>query len=263
MFEPGFDQAAGLRGQGARPVPVLIPVASPAQPALAFDLMCTLASHLTALGHAVVIVDGTATEMDDHQTRYGARLGLLNALHDPSIASLGRPTADADWLVMPARMGLQALQQTARISGPSVALSRLLSPFASGAILLLFAPATDLADLLEGLSARPLVPMLTQAKATLQAYSALKDLAAAGLSPVLVYQDTHDAAHQAPLLKMIATVQSTALKHMGVPVEAWPYSQWGTRVLEIAIGSHPPARRGHDDPARPASHAVATPTYWS
>ena len=263
MFEVGFDQAAGLRGQGKRGGPVLIPVASPTQPARAYELLCALAAHLTALGHPVVIVDGTATESNSGRINEGSHLGLLRALQDPSVAGLGRPADDADWLVLPSALGLQALQQTARASGPAVALSRLLSPFASGVILLLFAPATTLTGVLEGLQARPLVPMLVQPQATIDAYSALKELCAAGLSPVLMFQDTHDAVHQAPLQKTIATVQATALRHMGLAVDAWPYSQWGARVLEIALGRQQTSDSAQHHFTQPAGHSAAHPMFWS
>ena len=101
MFEPGFDQAAGLRAEVPAGSACLVPVASPAQPARAFEWLCTLAGALAAQGRAVVIVDATARESGAQEPRVGAHLGLLRALQDPSIANLERATDGADWLVMP------------------------------------------------------------------------------------------------------------------------------------------------------------------
>jgi hypothetical protein len=163
MFDIGFDQAAGLRGNAVPAIgPSLMPVASPAQPARAYEMLCTLAAHLTALGRAVVIVDGTATEATARRSNDGSHLGLQHALNDPSIAGLDRPVDHAEWLVMPGALGLQTLQQTSQAAGAAVAVARLLSPFAPGALVLLFAPAFVLGQLLGGLPAHALVPVLNQ-----------------------------------------------------------------------------------------------------
>ena len=117
MFEPGFDQAAGLRSdaQRAMPGPSLMPLASPALPSRAFEWLCQLAVDLADAGHPVVVIDATATE------RAGLPDGLLGALNDASVAHLGPACARGDWLVMPGRRGLQALQATARAAAAPVA----------------------------------------------------------------------------------------------------------------------------------------------
>jgi hypothetical protein len=80
MFEHGFDQAAGLRGEPPRAGAGLMPVACPAQPARAYEMLCTLAAHLTALGREAVIVDGSAPEASDRRSGHdGSHLGLLHA----------------------------------------------------------------------------------------------------------------------------------------------------------------------------------------
>jgi predicted kinase len=67
-----------------------MPVASPAQPALAYEVLCTLASRLTGLGDPVVILDGTAFEARRRATARRFHLGLQHALlQDPSISGLG------------------------------------------------------------------------------------------------------------------------------------------------------------------------------
>ncbi len=263
MFEAGLDQAAGLRGHATRGGPVLIPVASPAQPGRAYELLCALAAHLSDQGHAVVILDGTATESERRHSRDGSHLGLLHALQDPSVSGLARPADDADWLVMPAALGVQALAQTVRAGGAAVALSRLLSPFSGGAVLLLFAPAPALAELLEGLPARPLVPLLNQPQATIDAYSALKHLFMAGLAPVLMHQDMGGAVAEQSMQKTMATVQDCALRHLGQTVEAWPCSRWGSRVLEIALHRAPASGVPHPHYGAVLPERRAASMQWS
>lgn len=263
MFDIGFDQAAGLRAQAAALASAtLMPVASPAQPARAYELLCTLAAHLTALDRAVVIVDGSATESDSAQRGDGGHLGLLRALQDPSIAGLARPVDSAEWLVMPGARGLQSLLQTAQAGGAEVALSRLLAPFASDALVLLFAPAHTLGQLLCGASARVLVPVLEQAQATIDAYGAVKSLHAAGLTPVLAPLAEQDPAPTLPLQQLTDTVTDCAQRHLGLALDAWPVATWGHRVLDAALA---PALRGHrtSPGAQPANRrpgATATRT---
>lgn len=264
MFEPGFDQAAGLRGDAPARGPVLMPVASPAQPARAYELLCTLAASLTAQGRAVIVVDGTATEATSRDRHDGAPLGLMRVLQDPSVAHLDRPTDDADWLVMPGAVGLRALRETARAAGAQVALSRLLTPFAPGVLVLLFAPAFSLAGLLQGLTARALVPVIEQPQSSIDAYGAVKLLHSAGLSPVLA-----PLASSAPaaLQTVVNTVADTAQRHLGLPLESWPAATWALRVQESAIARPRPAHtHGYHGLVPGALHAgrpAAAHSLWS
>lgn len=274
MFDLGDDQAAGLRSRPVpRPGPRVMPVASPAQPARAYELLCTLAAHLAALDHAVVIVDGTATETPARRHRDGAHLGLLHALQDASIAGLEQPADQAEWLVMPAALGLQALQQTARLAGPEVALARLLAPFAAGVLVLLFAPPQALVPVLAGLPARVLVPVLDQPQATIDAYGALKLLHAGGLSPVLAPLPAGDGTTRMPLQQAVDTVSDCAQRHLGLAVDAWPLNTWGLRVEECALGQtgHHTGRsrspgtthQGHSPGLAVNRRAAASQTLWS
>jgi hypothetical protein len=262
MFEPGFDQAAGLRGEAPVGGPVLVPVSSPAQPARAYEWLCTLATALTAEGRAVVIVDGTASEASRHD---GAQLGLMRVLQDPSIAHLEHPMEGADWLVIPGAAGLQALQETAQAAGSEVALSRLLTPFASGAVVLLFAPAFSLAALLYGLGARALVPVIEQPQSSIDAYGAVKLLDAAGLAPVLA-----PLASGAPasLQTVVHTVIDTAQRHLGLSLDSWPVATWALRAQESAI-ERPRPTHAHGyhglvpGASRTGRSTAAAPSLWS
>lgn len=254
MFEPGFDQAAGLRAEPPSSGPVLMPVASPAQPARGYEWLCTLAASLAAEGRSVAIVDGTAHES------HSSDLGLMRVLQDPSIAHLERPADGAtDWLVMPGAAGLQALQETARAAGGRSALSRLLTPFASGVVVLLFAPAHALAGLLQDLNVRTLVPVIEQPQSSIDAYGAVKLLAAAGLVPVLAPL----ASRGAPALQTVVhNVIDTAQRHLQLALDCWPAHSWAQRVQESAIAR--PARAmnlAHGYPGRFAP--AAAPSLWS
>lgn len=230
MFDIGFDQAAGLRSESLGHGPSLMPLASPAQPALAYEVLCKLASRLTALGEPVVILDGTACEAVSAQAHDGSPLGLQRALQDPSISGLERPADDGEWLVMPAARGLQTLRLTAQTGGADAALSRLFAPFASGVTLLLFAPAFDLAGILGGISGRALVPVLAQPQATIDAYGAVKVLHGAGLSPVLAPLDSTDLAARVPLQQVVRSVTECAQRHLGLALDHWPEATWAQRV---------------------------------
>lgn len=232
MFEHGFDQAAGLRGESRSGGPCLLPVASPAQPARGHEWLYMLAGCLANQGRSVVIIDGNAVEAGAGQREGGRPLGLLRALQDPSISQLEHPSDLADWLVMPGARGLQALQETAQVAGASVALSRLLAPFAPGVIVLLFAPAFGLANLLPGLNARAMVPVLDQPQAAIDAYGSVKQLHGAGLAPVLAPLASGGAQALQPL---VATVTDCAARHLGLKLESWPAHTWGQRAQASAI----------------------------
>ncbi len=232
MFEPGFDQAAGLRAEVPSGSACLVPVASPAQPARAYEWLCTLAGTLAAQGRAVVIVDATAHESSARETRDGAHLGLLRALQDPSIANLEKAADGADWLVMPGAQGLRTLRETAHAAGAQAAVSRLLAPFAPGVLVLLFAPAFDLTGLLPALRARALVPVIEQPQASIDAYGAVKLLHTAGLAPVLA---PLASGTPASLQVVVNTVIDTAQKHLGLNLESWPAASWARRVQAGAI----------------------------
>ncbi|MCW5655620.1 hypothetical protein [Hydrogenophaga sp.] len=261
MFEPGFDQAAGLRAEAASASPCLMPVASPAQPARAYEWLCTLAGELTAQGRAVAVVDANASETP----RAHPAPGLLQALQDPSVAGLEHASDGGDWLVMPGAQGLRALRETAHAAGAENALTRLLAPFAPGVLVLLFASAFDLADLLPGQRARALVPVLEQPQSSIDAYGSVKLLHGAGLAPVLA-----PLASGAPaaLQTVVSTVAETAQRHLGFKPETWPAASWAQRVQAGAIerprlASANDSRLGLGPSAWQAGRARAAQPLWS
>jgi hypothetical protein len=265
MFEVGCDQAAGLRADPVRSGPAVMPVTSPAQPALAYELLCSLAAQLKALGRWPVIIDATATEARERRPNDGNHLGLLHALLDPSVSGLGRPGDGHEWLVMPGALGLRTLQQTALAAGGTVALSRLLSPFSAGSLLLLFAPVHALTPLFGGLSTRVMVPLLPQHQSSIDAYGAIKLLHMAGVAPVLAPLDHHS---HTSLSQVQATVADCAQRHLGLEIESWAEPLWAQCVQECALTR--PVRRDTFHGLRDARfaglggpQAGVLPTLWS
>lgn len=250
MFDVGDDQAAGLRVATVSQGPTLMPVASPSQPARAYELLCSLAAHLKSLGHQPVIIDATAMEVVERRANDGSHLGLLHALQDGSVAGLGRPASGHEWLVMPGALGLKALQQTALNAGPAVALSRLLAPFASGALLLLFAPVHEMTPLLAGLEARVMVPVLAQPQSSIDAYGALKLLHMAGVGAVLAPLESETS--DTPLQQVIDTIADCAHRHLELAVDIWSEPVWAQGVQASALAR--PVR--HD-----TFHGLRAPRY--
>lgn len=233
MFENGSDQAAGLRAASQRHEAVMMAVASPAQPARAYEMLCHLAMGLKQLGRLPVIIDGTAAEAGERRENDGSHLGLQHALTDASISGLGHAGDGHEWLVMPGATGLRTLQQTALAAGGAVALSRLLSPFAADTVLLVFAPAHEVSPLTSGLNARVLVPVLPWPQAAIDAYGAVKLLHMAGAIPVLAPMNTDPA--EMPLEQVIAGVNECARRHLGIEPERWNPPVWATAVQECAL----------------------------
>jgi len=258
MFEIGHDQAAGLRATPLPPPGVrVVPVSSLSQPAQAYELLCTLAAHLTALHETVVIVDGSAAESSGRSPQPGSHLGLLHALQDPGISGLEHAPHGSEWLVMPGALGLEALAQTAQLAGPEVALSRLAAPFAPGVCVLVFAPAHLLAAVFGGLDARALVPVLDQAQTTLDAYSALKLLHLGGVAPVLAPLPDRMGQGSVPLQQAVDTVVGCAQRHLGLVLDVWPQASWGPRAQACALT---PAASRAASARRASTHS---PVLWS
>ena len=236
MFEIGHDQAAGLRAGPLPPPRVrVVLVSSLSQPTKAYELLCTLAAHLTAMQETVVIVDGSASEASGRSPQPGAHLGLLHALQDPAIAGLEHAPQGSEWLVIPGAIGLQALAQTEQLAGPEVALSRLAAPFAPGVCVLVFAPAQLLAAVFGGLDARALVPVLDQTQGTLDTYSDLKWLHLGGVVPVLAPLPDRMGRGSVPLQQAVDTVVGCAQRHLGLVPDVWPPISWGSRALASAL----------------------------
>lgn len=238
MFDPMYDQAAGLRSVRTPGAVKLVPVALGRDTATAFDMLWMLGAGLSVLGHGVVALDAATREHD-------ARPGLAQQLRSDA-AEAADGTADDSLHILAAQAGLEDLLGTASSLGTSAALSRLAGCFAADTVVLVLAPKEWLSVLFEDTGARPLVPFSLQPTGVVDAYSATKVLLQAGnLQPVLVPvrgEGPQDMERQA-----LGVLLDTARKHLGTQPDCWPLpdprpgesrdvlSQWMLRIVESAL----------------------------
>lgn len=267
MFDPGVHQALGLQRSRLYEGPVMLAVASPADPAQGYDLLWELGSQILAVGRVPVVLDAHAQESPLHAERFTGSQGLLQVLHDTSIVNIERGGASAEWLVMPAYQGLKTLQATATAGGPRLAISRLLAPFASSVVLLMYAPALSLAPFLRGMRATGAIPVQPSAESGLSAYGAVKVLVQAGVTPVLLpAADIRGGkGASARLAKVVRNVGECAERHLSLPVAVWPRESWGYLAVDGATGA---SMNWGESEAEIHSLAlekfgVGGPTYWS
>lgn len=236
MFDPMYDQAAGLRSACAPAGVRLIPVVLSRDTATAFDMLWMLGAGLSVLGHHVVAMDATSHEEP-------GRPGLMKQL-------LGAPRLpqeeDTHLNILSAYEGLESLLKTATTQGARVALGRLTAMFNADAVVLVLAPKEWLSVLFEESGARPLVPFSLEPHGVVDAYGATKVMVqGAGLAPILVPVSSSgpvEVERQA-----LQVLLETARKHLGVAPECWPapesrpghsgdqVSQWMLRIVDSAL----------------------------
>ncbi len=227
MFDPMFDQAAGLRAVGMPGAVRLVPVVLSRDVDTAFEALCLLGDGLRALGYPVVALDASCLERP-------GRVGLSSLLHagaDAPRVNSARLTPGADpaghgWPSLPAQNGLNSLLRLAASQGARHALTRLAAVFALNTVVLVLAPKEWLSVLFEDSAAQPLVPFALQPSGVVDAYSAIKVLSqAGGMQPVLfpVANDLPDEVAQ----RSMEALLDTADKHLGFQPECLP---WGAGV---------------------------------
>lgn len=235
MFDFATQQASASIQSALSDTAWVFPVAATARPGQGYEVLCTLASQLSAAGREVVIIDGSAQEVSLRRSGDGHHFGLVHALEDTSIVGLGAPGADSEWLVMPGAKGLQVLQRTARAAGAGFALSKLLAPFSPSTLVLVYAPAHVLCAILAGLSSHAMVPVLDLPQATVDAYGSVKLLHAAGLTPVLAPMAFEDASAKAPLSQVVRTVVDCTDRYLHYDIAQWPILAWSEEVQTHAF----------------------------
>lgn len=213
MFDPMYDQAAGLRSV-ARPAGIrLVPVVLSRDTDTAFDLVWLVGSGLSALGRNVVALDATCREQHDRQ-------GLTQMLQARDVAE----PADAGqtaWRIVPSQSGLNTLMHTAQTLGAQAAQARLAAVFPPETLLVVLAPKEWLSVLFEESAARPLVPFVLEPSGVVDAYSAIKVLyQAGGMQPVLVPVNRGDPERLST--QSLDVLSETARKHLGWSPDSWP-----------------------------------------
>lgn len=237
MFDPMFDQAAGLRSVLTQAGIKLVPVTLSRDTDTAFDLVWVLGAGLSTLGRTVVALDATSREQP-------GRPGLAQQLQTKASAA---PEGDQPpWQIMPSQSGLGTLMHTAQTLGAKAAQARLVALFAPETVVLVLAPKEWLSVLFEESAARPLVPFTLQPSGLVDAYSAIKVLhQAGGLRPVLV--PVQNNGPDALATQGLNVLGDTARAHLGWSPECWPMpsvrpgeskmalSQWMLRIEESAM----------------------------
>ncbi len=182
MLDAGIHQAAGLGALAAGHLPRIVALASHGDRRSELPLLWQLCASWTALGYPLAVLDA-------HVRESSAQPGLQQLLMDSDeLSHLGQ--GPDDWPIVPAALGLTALG-TPQARPPAIASAarahQLAELFRGYELILLYAPAHELARSLHGSSVSPLLPVSASDAALLSAYHALKQLLNLGkLRPTIV-----------------------------------------------------------------------------
>ncbi len=182
MLDTDSHQAAGLAAMAAEQAPRIVALASHGDRRSELPLLWQLCAAWTALGYPVVVLDAHVRESE-------AQPGLQQLLMDSDeLSHLGQ--GPEDWPIVPAALGLTALGTPQASPPPAASAERarqLAELFHDYELILLYAPAHELARSLQGSSLSPLLPVSASDAALLTAYHALKQLLNMGkLRPTIV-----------------------------------------------------------------------------
>ncbi len=222
MFDPMFDQAAGLRAVDVAGGVRLVPVALSRDTASAFEAAWTLASAISALGYAVAVLDATVRERAhapglSQWIRSGERVAIPKTVSAMRAAPAEVVPA---WPAVPSQSGLGSLMHVASSQSPRAALSQLSGVFAMGTVVLVLAPKEWLSVLFEDSRAQPLVPLALTPAGVVDAYSTAKVLSqAGGLQPVLM--PLAGAQSGEVERRSLAALLATCHRHLGTLPECW------------------------------------------
>ena len=176
MLETCVNQAAGLQGIALQAGPRVMAMASHGHQQGELPLLWRLCATLADLGYPVMVLDANAVESADNP-------GLLQRLADEPWRGddFDEPGA---WSVLPAALGLQQLtSQAGRYSRPLAPLGNVLPSYG---VVVIYARADVLTQLLPGSSIEPLLTVSPVKMSSVTAYQALKQmLLEAGLRPTV------------------------------------------------------------------------------
>jgi hypothetical protein len=176
MLDHPVNQAAGLLDLTPDPQTRLVALVSHGDAAAELPLLLRLCSALVRLGFPVTVLDGTARERDDNP----GLEQLLSYSTPPATNSEG-----ASWSIVPALHGLQMLSTGLETSTEKLQDCGWLFPHDS--VVIVYAPAAAVVQLLGGTSVRPVLALSTGKSSLLTGYLALKRLLLKGkLSPMVV-----------------------------------------------------------------------------
>jgi hypothetical protein len=206
MPDACMDQGASLRALTPRASLRLVAVIRHGDPRAELPLLWQLCSALDACGDRVAVLDASTPESQGHP-------GLLQLVdHTLWLSDLTQGTPA--WPILPAALGLQALQHKDGAHDPDLqALGQL---FKGYGVIVVYGRTEPLAHWLSACGATPLVAV-SPAKATvLSAYQALKRMHQAGLAPTLVsLMDQADENAQQQAESVRQTMRHCAKTYLG------------------------------------------------
>ncbi|NDP39589.1 MAG: hypothetical protein GZ093_12695 [Rhodoferax sp.] len=166
MLDMDVNQGAGLQRMALQSAPRVVAVASHGQQQGELPLLWSLCTTLVDLGHSVAVLDATTIESADNP-------GLAHMLDDAHLQG-DDSSAPLSWSVIPAALGLaQLCQPMARPGGSLAPLSELFQRYG---IVVIYAQAGLLADLLPDSGIEPLLTVAPVKMSAVTAYQALKQL---------------------------------------------------------------------------------------
>lgn len=182
MHDTDSHQAAGLAALAAEQAPRIVALAGHGDRRSELPLLWQLCAAWTTLDYPLVVLDA-------HVRETAQAPGLQELLADSEDAAhLGQGAQG--WPIVPAALGLTALG-TPQAGTPAQASAerarRLAEAFPGHELILLYAPAHELARSFQGSSLSPLLSLSADEAAMLSAYHALKQLLKLGkLRPTIV-----------------------------------------------------------------------------
>ena len=223
MLEPCVNQAAGLQSLALQQVPRLIAVTSHGQQQGELPLLWGLCTSWVSMGLSVMVLDGHTTE-----TPYNH--GLAQLLANPLDRQLEEDNPGS-WSVLPAAEGLASLSEWGFLASSVGEL------FNAYAVVLVYADAERMTQLLRGCALAPLLVVPPAQNAAISAYRALKHLLLNGQLRPTVANIVPDSNTMMPMPPSTPAqnVMDCAASHLGY------------RVKPLTITASARADRSQDD----------------
>ncbi|MBB1076528.1 hypothetical protein HUU62_19175 [Rhodoferax sp. 4810] len=166
MLEPCVNQAAGLQSLALQQVPRLVAVTSHGQQQGEMPLLWGLCTSWVNMGLSVLVLDGHAAETQQNP-------GLAQLLTNP-LSRQHEEDNPVSWAVIPAAEGLARLLENGFLASSVGEL------FKAYAVVLVYANADRMTQLLKGCALAPLLVVPPARKSAISAYKALKHLLVVG-----------------------------------------------------------------------------------
>jgi hypothetical protein len=212
MLDSSTSQGAGLQKIGLHAAPRVIAMASHGNQQGELPLLWSLCSTLVDLGYSVVVLDAHTTESDDNP----GLDQLLDGAHGPN----DRFGESDSWSVIPAAYGLSNMAaRFSELERPLAPLGGLLGNYG---VIVIYARAEILIDLLPGSGIEPLLTVSPLKMSSVTAYQSLKQmLLNAGLKPTVAHIAVNSTMGLgADKHSTIKKLQECALAFLGYRIDA-------------------------------------------